>query len=121
MKTITKYVAAATLAGAMALAAATPSQARHWRHGGGAALGGFVAGAAIGAAVANGGYGYYGPGYYVPGYAYAPDYGYEDSYAYAPGPAYYGPAPRYYGGYPYRGSNSSCGGSPASTNFTSCN
>lgn len=115
MTMLSKYATAAALTGVLALAAATPSQARHWHHGGGAALGGFVAGAAIGAAVANGGDGYYGPGYYGPGY------GYEDSYAYAPGPAYYGPAPRYYGGSSYRGSNTSCGTSPASTNFGSCN
>jgi hypothetical protein len=119
MRTFIKYATAATLAGALAVAMATPSQARYWRHGGGAALGGFVAGAVVGAAAANA----YGPGYYYDdGYAYAPGpyaYGY-DSYAYAPGPGYYGPAPRYYGS-PYRSSNGNCGASPASTNFTSCN
>ena len=124
MKTFIKYAAAATLAGALAVAMVTPSQARHGRNA--ALIGGFAAGALIGAAASNGGYGYYGPGYYgpgyyEPGYAYAPGYGYEDSYAYAPAPAYYGPAPRYYGGSPYRGSNSGCGASPASTNFSSCN
>jgi hypothetical protein len=86
MRTFIKYAGAVTLAGALALAAATPSQAR-W-HGGGAAIaGGFVAGALVGAAVANNGY--YGPGYYGPGY-YAPG-PYYDSYAYAPGPVYAAP------------------------------
>ncbi len=54
MTMLSKYATVAALIGVLALAAATPSQARHWRHGGGAALGGFVAGATIGAAVANG-------------------------------------------------------------------
>ena len=89
MKTIMKYVAAATLTGALALAAATPSQARHW-HRGGAALGGFAAGAVLGAAAASS---YYGPGYYYgPGpyaYDYAPGYVDEGSYAYEPAPTYY--------------------------------
>jgi len=73
---ITKYAVAAALAGALAIAATTPSQARHGRI---AAAGiGFAAGAIVGAAAANS---YYGPGYY--------------------GPAYYGPAPVYYGDGPY--------------------
>jgi hypothetical protein len=101
MKTFFKYAAAATLTGALALAAATPSQA-HWRHGHGrhgAAIGGFAVGAAIGAAAAtalNGPY-YYD---YGPAYAYDPDYGHAgDAYAYEPAPAYdsygYDAAPNY--------------------------
>jgi hypothetical protein len=90
MKTFTRYAGAVALAGAFALAAATPSQARwHGRHGGGAAVAGFAAGALIGAAAANS---YYGPDYYGPDYAYAPGYAYEpgyDSYAYEPGPTVY--------------------------------
>ena len=72
MKTFIRYAAAATLAGALAVAMATPSQARHGRNA--ALIGGFAAGALIGAAAANGGYGYYGPGYgyYGPGYAGGP-------------------------------------------------
>jgi hypothetical protein len=115
MRTFIKYAGAVTLAGALALAAATPSQAR-W-HGRGAAIaGGFVAGALVGAAVANNGY--YGPGYY-----YAPEYDYAPGYAYAPGPyedSYaYEPAPTYYSGRTYYRSNPGCtsSGSPASQNF----
>ena len=60
MKTVLKYAAAVALTGALALAAATPSEARHGRN---AAAGiGFVAGALVGAAVVNNGY-YGGPGY----------------------------------------------------------
>jgi hypothetical protein len=57
-----KYATAVAFAGALAVAAASPSQARDgWV---GPAVGGFVAGAAIGAAAAsaNNGY-YYGSGY----------------------------------------------------------
>ena len=96
MKTLMKYTAAVALTGALALAAATPSEARHGRN---AAAIGFGVGAIAGAAVASSAYngGYYG--YYEPGYAYAPDYGYDsygydtnsyayDSYAYEPAPRY---------------------------------
>ena len=69
MRTMTKYAAALTLVGALALVAATPSQARHGRNA--AAIGGFAAGALIGAAAANANNGYY---YYAPGYGYAPGY-----------------------------------------------
>jgi hypothetical protein len=96
-KTWMKYAAVAALTGAVALTAATPSEARNGRN---AAAIGFGVGAVAGAAIASSAYnGYYGPGYaygpdygYAPayGYAYAPDYGY-DSYAYAPAPRY-----RYY-------------------------
>jgi hypothetical protein len=90
MRTFIKYAGAAALAGTLAIAAATPSQARPWHHGGGAAVAGFAAGALIGAAAANS---YYGPDYYGPGYAYDSDYAYAaspyDSYAYEPGPTVY--------------------------------
>jgi hypothetical protein len=93
MKTWIKYTAAVALTGAMALAAATPSEARHGRN---AAAIGFGVGAVAGAAIASSAYngGYYG--YYdEPAYAYAPGYAYDsygyDGYAYAPAPAY-----RYY-------------------------
>ena len=99
MKTIIKFAATAALTGALALAAAAPSEARDGRNA--AAAIGFGVGAVAGAAIANSAYnnGYYGNGYYAdPGYAYEP--GYVDSgYAYEPGPmdgSYaYGPAPRY--------------------------
>ncbi|HZL32093.1 MAG TPA: hypothetical protein VFC54_13690 [Pseudolabrys sp.] len=88
MKTILKYTTAVVLAGAMALAVASPSQARHGRNA--AAIGGFVAGAVIGSAVASSNNGYYGE----PDYAYDPGYAYE-GYAYEPGPTYVAP-PQYY-------------------------
>jgi hypothetical protein len=92
MKTWINYSAAVALAGVMALAAASPSEARNGRN---AAAIGFGVGALAGAAIASSAYnnGYYG--YYEPGYAYAPAYGYDsyayDSYAYEPAPRY-----RYY-------------------------
>jgi hypothetical protein len=100
MRTLTKYTAAAVLTGAMALAAATPSEARNGRNAAAIGFGvGAVAGAAIASSAYNGGYyGYYGePAYaYAPGYAYEPyGYAYEPygyyGYAYAPAPSY-----RYY-------------------------
>jgi hypothetical protein len=97
MNRIVKPAAAVGLAGALALAAISPSQARPL---GWAAAGiGLAAGAAIaGAAAANAATYPYG---YEPGYAYDPYYG---SYAYAPG--YAGPgtvyaAPGYGYGYGY--------------------
>ena len=90
MKTILKYATAVALTGALALAAATPSEARYGRN---AAAIGFgvaaVAGAAIASSAYNNGY-YYGD----PGYGYAPGYAYESgpvyrSYGYAPGYGYY--------------------------------
>jgi len=105
MRNIAKFAAAATLAGALAVSAATPSQARDGRWG--AAAIGFGAGALIGAAVASSAApyygGYYGLGYaYAPGYAYYDDYAYEPGYTYAPSPGYtyapgyaYQPAPMY--------------------------
>ena len=104
MNTIFKYATAAALTDALALAAATPSEARYGRN---AAAIGFGVGAIAGAAIAssaynNAYYGYYGdPGY---GYAYAPGYAYDsygyDAYAYEPSYVY-APAPRY--GYGYYG------------------
>ena len=80
MNTIFKYATTAALAGAIALAAATPSEARNGRN---ATAIGFGVGAIAGAAIAssaynNGYYGYYGePGYaYAPGYTYG-GYGYD--------------------------------------------
>src|SRR5471030_3282728 len=105
MKTIFKLAVAATLTGALALAAATPSEARGGRN---AALAiGVGAGVLAGAAIASSN-GYYG----APGYAYGPAYdaGY---YAYDPAPVY-APAPTYY--YSGRQRSNGCGTSPASMN-----
>jgi len=95
MKTILKYAATVALTGAIALAAAAPSEARNGRNAAAIGFGvGAVAGAAIASSAYNNGY-YYGD----PGYAYGPGYAYEPgpidgSYAYDPGPRYgYG----YYG------------------------
>jgi len=116
MTSVLKYAAMVTLTGAMTLAAATPSEARHGRNA--ALIGGFAAGALIGAAAANANSGYYyGSGYYGPGYAYEPAYEYPAP-VYVPGP-YYAPAPRYY--YRSGGSDSGCGGSPGSPNYRPCN
>ena len=93
MKKVFRYASAVTMAGALALATASPSEA--WRGRNAAAIG-FGVGAVAGAVVAssaynNGYYGYYGaPGYayddytYGPGYAYvpAPRYGYYDNWSY---------------------------------------
>ena len=94
MKTLMKYAAAVALTGALALAAATPSEARNGRN---AAAIGFGVGAVAGAAIAGSAYngGYYG--YYEPGYAYCAWLRlrlvrlYDGSYAYEPAPRY-----RYY-------------------------
>ena len=74
------------------------------------------AGAIIGAAAASS----YNNGYYGGGYAYDPGPGYypaapvyEDDYAYAPAPGYYSRG--------YNRSQRSCGQSPGSMNYTSCN
>ena len=89
MKKFLKVAGVIGVAGAMALASASPSEARGGRTAA-AIAGGFVAGAVVGSVAANANNGYYygGPGYYDPGYGY--DYG----YAYEPAPAYY-PAYRY--------------------------
>ena len=89
MKTLLRYAAAATLTGALALAAATPSEARYGHNAAAIGFGvGALAGAAIASSAHNNGY-YYGD----PGYAYAPGYAYESgpvygSYGYAPAPGY---------------------------------
>ena len=121
MKTLLKYAAAIALTGALAVAAATPGEARGGRNA--AATIGFGAGALVGAAIVNNGYygGYYGPGYYGPGpYIYGPGYGYESDYAYE-APVYVRPGPRYYYGGPRYRSGSDCSASPASSNFGACN
>ena len=115
MTTLMKYAVAAALTGAMALAAASPSEARGGRN---AAVIGFGAGALVGAAAANSYY-YGQPGYYGAGYGYEPDYDY--AYDSAPvyvgrGPGYYGRAPGYYGG-GYRSNLHGCLSSPASPSF----
>lgn len=96
MKTVLKYTAAAVLTGALAMAVATPSEARSGRTAAAAGIG-FAAGAVVGAAAANAANSsyYYGPAYYDYGYAYEPAYVYE------PAPVYV--APSY--GYRYRYSN----------------
>jgi hypothetical protein len=88
MKAIFKYASIVALTGAVALAAATPSEARHGRN---AAAIGFGVGAVAGAAIASSAY---NNGYYADqGYAYAPGYAYEsgpvyESYGYEPAPTY---------------------------------
>jgi hypothetical protein len=93
MKAWIKFTAAVALTGAMTLAAAAPSEARHGRNAAAIGFGvGAIAGAAIASSAYNGGYyGYYDEPVYVysPGYTYD-SYGYE-SYGYAPAPSY-----RYY-------------------------
>jgi len=87
MRRSLKFATALTLAGALAIAAASPSQAR-W-HGGGAvaagAVAGLAAGAIIGSAAANN-------GYYNDGYYYGPG-----PYAYEPDTVYVAPTPTYRG------------------------
>jgi hypothetical protein len=114
MRTIMKYAAALTLTGALAVAAATPSQARHWHNG--AAIGaGFAAGAIVGAAAVSANDGYNG---YYDGQDYAYEPGYAGDYAYEPGPGYSGS--RY-----YRNGNNvntrDCMGSPGSLGYVPCN
>jgi hypothetical protein len=115
MKMFIKYAMAATLAGSLAVAMATPSQARHGRNA--ALIGGFAAGAVIGAAAANN---YYGPGdgYYDDGYAYAPDY--AGAYAYEPAPNYYY-GPRYDYNRSDRSNWGACSLSPGSVDYVPCN
>ena len=100
MRTALKYAAGLTLTGALALAMATPGQAREGRRT--AAAVGFGAGAVVGAAAVNANRGTYAPG----------NYDLNNAYAYEPAP-YYGPA---------RGapSTSVCGVSPASFNAGAC-
>ena len=113
MKPIFKYAVAATLAGALALAVVSPSEARDGRNA--AAAIGFGAGALFGAAVASS----YNDGYYYgPGYAYDSGPAYYSDYAYEPGPVYVQPGPTYYGR-SYNRSNNNCDSSPGSMNFGS--
>jgi len=97
MRTLFKFGTMIALAGSLAVATSSSSEAR-WGAGAAAATG-FVAGAAVGAGVAASG-GYYGPGYYGP---------YGGTY-YAPGPYAYEPAAPAYGWRyrPYRRSGMSC-------------
>ena len=114
MRKLTKYAAALTLTGALAVASAVPGQARPWHNG--AAIGaGIAAGVLAGAAVASASNGYY----YGSDYAYEPDYAYAPGYAYdyAPTPEYYGP--RYY--YGRSGNSGHCTGSPGSVGYAPCN
>lgn len=91
MNKFVKFAVAATLTGAFALAAASPSEARDGRNA--AAAIGFGAGALVGAAVANSNNNaYYGPGYYYQEPVYAP--GYADD----PAPVYVAPRRAYRGG-----------------------
>ena len=99
MNRFVKPALALGIVGAMALAVATPSEARSGRNAAvvGAGIAGFAVGTALGAAAAsNSGY-YYGPyGYQEPAYGYyrEPAYGYNsapayEGYAYAPSPTFY--------------------------------
>jgi hypothetical protein len=102
---VRKTYAALALAGALAVATATPSHAdSRW----GWAAGGFAAGALVGSAAAanaNAGYYYGGPYAYEPGYAYAPSSSYG-AYAYEPGYATtYSYTPRSYSYRPNRAPN----------------
>ena len=99
MNRIVKPTMVLGLAGILAVASMTPSEARN--NGWAAAGIGFAAGALIGAAAANANNHYYGSGYrygsYGPAYGYGPGYAYEpaETYAYQPGPVYAAPAYRY--------------------------
>jgi hypothetical protein len=98
MINVTKSLAVLGVAGAMALAAATPSEARSGRNAAaiGAGVAGFAVGAAVGAAAANSAY-YGSSGYYGgPAYGYYSEPAYVDSYAYAPRRTYYGGDPSGY-------------------------
>lgn len=99
MNVFVKPALALGLAGALALAVATPSEARNGRNAAaiGAGVAGFAVGAAVGAAAANSNRAYYGEPYGYYGYAPAPAYVYDNSYAYSPGPTYYAdPGVTYY-------------------------
>jgi len=92
MKTILKFAAAATLAGALAAGMGSPAQARHGCNT--TAAIGFGAGALVGAAATNAANsGYYGTRYYATGHhAYYAKPGYR-AYAYAPRPSEYSSRP----------------------------
>ena len=89
MKTFLKCAATVALTGAIALAAASPSEARYGRNAAAIGFGvGAVAGAAIASSAYNNGYYYGDPGYgYAPGYAYEPG-PVDGTYGYAPAPSY---------------------------------
>jgi hypothetical protein len=91
MNSIVKTGAAVSLAGALALASATPTLARDWGRTAAAAGIGFAAGAVVGSALAP------RPHYYGPTYAYEPAYTYEYDYgpSYSYGPVYSYEAPAY--------------------------
>ncbi len=94
MNNFAKGAAALGMVGAVALAMATPSEARNGRNA--AAIGAGIDGLAVGAAIASSANNqYYGPSY---GYYREPAYGYYDSYAYQPGPTvyYHGDPSSYY-------------------------
>lgn len=114
MTSVLKYAAVVTLTGAIALATATPSEARRGRNA--AVIGGIAAGVLLGAAAANANRGYY----YGPGYAYEPVYEYYQPPVYVPAPYYY-QGPRYYYGPGGNGpGGNGCGGSPGSPSFRPC-
>ncbi len=102
MINLTKPLAVLGVAGAIAIAAVTPSEARSGRNAAaiGAGVAGFAVGAAVGAAAANRGYygepayGYYGEP--APAYGYYSEPAYVDTYAYAPRRQYYGGDPSLY-------------------------
>lgn len=101
MMNFVKPLAVLGVAGAMALAAATPSEARNGRNAAaiGAGVAGFAIGAGVAAAAANNNY-YYGR----PAYGYYGGPAYVDSYAYSPAPTYYhGPSGYYAPNYEYQG------------------
>jgi hypothetical protein len=89
-----KPLAMLGVAGAIAIAAVAPSEARDGRNAAavGAGVAGFAVGAAVGAAAANANRGYYGQ----PAYGYYGEPAYVDSYAYAPRRNYYGGDPSGY-------------------------
>lgn len=98
MNRIAKAGTAVALAGALALASATPTFARNWGRTAAAAGIGFAAGTILGSAVAsNRGY-YGGPAYAYDPYYYGPTYG--SSYYYSR-PAYGSPAYAYEPAYGY--------------------
>jgi hypothetical protein len=95
MINFTKPLTVLGLAGAMALAVATPSEARSGRNAAaiGAGVAGFAVGTAVGAAAASANRGYY---YGEPAYGYYSEPAYVDTYAYAPRRSYYGGDPSGY-------------------------
>jgi len=103
MNRLVKPALALGLVSAMALAVATPSEARNGRNAAaiGAGVAGFAVGAAVGSAAANANRGYY----YNEPYAYSSGYHYNEPRAYYGEPAYvdsyaYSPRRNYYGGDP---------------------